>query len=57
MRSQLDAYLGAMSVDNPLRGLPARIVGDASSDPTEFFTHYDAFGYWIAERLGRTNWN
>ena len=57
MRSQLDAYLGAMSVDNPLRGLPARIVGDASSDPTEFFTHYDAFGYWIAERLGRTNRN
>jgi hypothetical protein len=55
MRSKLDAYLSAMSADNPLRGLPARIVGDASSDPTEFFTHYDAFGYWIAERLARSN--
>ena len=55
MRSELDAYLGTMSADNPLRGLPARIVGDASSDPTEFFTHYDAFGYWAAEKLARAN--
>ncbi len=55
MRSQLDAYLGSMSADNPLRGLPARIVGDASSDPSEFFTHYDGFGYWAAAKLARTN--
>jgi hypothetical protein len=55
MRSELDAYLGSMSVNNPLRGLPARIVGDASADPTEFFTHYDAFGYWIAEKLAHAN--
>lgn len=55
MRSEFDAYLGAISADSPLRGLPARIVGDASSDPTEFFTHYDAFGYWAAARLARSD--
>lgn len=55
MRSELDAYLATMSPDNPLKGLPVRIVGDASSDPTEFFTHYDAFGYWVADKLARTS--
>jgi hypothetical protein len=55
MKPELDAYLGSMSQENPLRGLPARIVGDASSDPTEFFTHYDAFGYWVADKLSRAN--
>ena len=55
MRSQLDAYLGSMAADNPLRGLPARIVGDASSDPTEFFTHYDGFAYWVATKLAHAN--
>jgi len=53
MRSELEAYLATMSADSPLRGLPARIVGDASADPTEFFTHYDAFGYWVAAKLAR----
>jgi hypothetical protein len=42
-----------MSPQNPLRGLPVRIVGDASADPTEFFNHYDAFGYWVAAKLAR----
>ncbi|MFO1111714.1 MAG: hypothetical protein U1E61_21295 [Bradyrhizobium sp.] len=53
MRPELDAYLATMSADNPLRGLPVRIVGNASADPTELFSHYDAFGYWTAERLAR----
>jgi hypothetical protein len=56
MRSELETYLATMSADNPLRGLPARIVGDASSDPTELFTHYDAFGYWVAAKLAREGW-
>jgi len=54
MRPELDAYLATMSAGNPLRGLPVRIVGDASANPTESFTHYDAFGYWVAERLARS---
>lgn len=53
MRGELEAYLATMSADNPLRALPVRIVGDASADPTEFFTHYDAFGYWVAQHLAR----
>lgn len=55
MRPRLNSYLASMSRDNPLRGLPVRIVGDASSDPTELFTHYDAFGYWIANRFACGN--
>ena len=55
MRGELEAYLATMSAGNPLRGLPVRIVGDASADPTEFFTHYDAFGYWVARQLVRGN--
>ncbi|MCG2671595.1 hypothetical protein ACFPFP_32165 [Bradyrhizobium sp. GCM10023182] len=53
MRSELQAYLSSISADNPLRGLPAKIVGDASADPTELFNHYDAFGFWVAARLAR----
>lgn len=51
MRSELRDYLCSMSADNLLRGMPTKIVGDASADPTEFFDHYDAFGYWVAARL------
>ena len=54
MRSELDAYLATMSADSPLQGLPVRIIGDASADPTEMFSHYDAYGYWVAERLARS---
>lgn len=53
MKSDLQAYFASMSPDNPLRGFPARIVGDASSDPTEMLDHYDAFAYWAATRLAR----
>ena len=47
IRPELGAYLATMSAGNPLRRLPVRIVADASADPAEFFTHYDAFGYWM----------
>lgn len=48
---RLRRYLAAMSKDNPLHGLPATVVGDASADSTEFFDHYDAFAFWVAARL------
>ena len=51
LRSQLQKYLASMSKSNPLHGLPFRIVGDAYADPTEFFTHYDAFAYWVSNKL------
>jgi hypothetical protein len=53
MRPQLKTYLASMSRNNPLKGLPVRIVGDAWGDPTELFSHYSAFGYWVAAKLAR----
>lgn len=53
MRREMRAYLANMSADNPLRGIPARVVGDASADPAEFFTHYDAYAYWVAKNLAK----
>ena len=53
MRPKLKAYLEGMDSENPLRGLPARVVGDASADPTEFFNHYDGFAFWVANRLAQ----
>ncbi|MDD1518421.1 DUF268 domain-containing protein [Bradyrhizobium sp. DASA03005] len=55
MYRRLSAYLASMSADSPLKGVPVRVVGDAWGDPTELFSHYDAFGYWVAARLARTN--
>jgi SAM-dependent methyltransferase len=55
MRAQLNTYLASMSADNPLRGVPVRIVGDAWGDPTELFSHYSAFGYWVAAKLAPHN--
>jgi hypothetical protein len=54
LRKRLATYLAAMSADNPLMGLPTRIVGDSYADPEEFFTHYDVFAYWLAAHLART---
>jgi SAM-dependent methyltransferase len=36
---------------HPLHGIPVRVIGDASADPTEFFDHYDAFAAWAAQRI------
>lgn len=44
-------YLSGITPGHPLYGIPARIVGDASANPTEFFDHYDAFGYWVAKKI------
>jgi hypothetical protein len=59
LRPQLAGYLAGMTPSNPLRGIPARVVGDASADPTEYFDHYDAFAAWAAQRIfarpGRLN--
>lgn len=40
-----------MRDDGVLHAIPARIIGDASADPTEFFDHYDAFAYWAARKI------
>lgn len=51
MHQALSSYLNSMAAENPLRGLPARIVGDAWGDPIELLSHYSAFGYWAAAKL------
>jgi hypothetical protein len=52
LRTTLNDYLEAMPPAHPLHGIPARVVGDASADPSEFFDHYDAYAFWVASRLG-----
>lgn len=44
-------YVAGIGSGHPLHGIPARMVGDASADPTEFFDHYDAFAYWASRRI------
>lgn len=44
-------YVSGIAPNSPLRGIPSRIVGDASADPTEFLDHYAAFAYWSATRM------
>jgi hypothetical protein len=43
-------YVAGIAEGHPLHGIPARLVGDAHGDPSEFFEHYSAFGYWAAAR-------
>jgi SAM-dependent methyltransferase len=44
-------YLSGIDDEHPLHGIPTRLVGDASADPTEFFDHYDAFAFWAARKI------
>jgi len=55
VRSRFRAYLSGIGDAHPLHGIPARLVGDASADPTEFFDHYDAFAFWAGERISKRN--
>jgi hypothetical protein len=47
----LKRFQAAIAPASPLRDVPARIVGDASADPTETIDHYDAFASWSGERI------
>jgi SAM-dependent methyltransferase len=44
-------YLAGIGSAHPLHGIPTRLAGDASADPTEFFDHYDAFAAWAARKI------
>ena len=57
MYGELNNYLAEMNADSPLKGIKARVVGDASADPSEFFNHYDAFAFWVAESLAKESRN
>lgn len=44
-------YLARIGSGHAFFSIPTRIIGDASADPTEFFTHYDAFAYWVTDKI------
>lgn len=44
-------YVAGIDSQHPLHGIPARLVGDASADPSEYFDHYDAFAFWAAQKV------
>jgi SAM-dependent methyltransferase len=44
-------YLSGIKNGHILYGIPTRLTGDASGDPTEFFDHYDAFAFWAAKKI------
>ena len=44
-------YLDDIPPESPLHGIPSRMVGDASADPTEFLDHYAAFAYWATAKI------
>lgn len=44
-------YLAGIKDDHALHGLPSRLIGNASADPAEFFTHYPAFAYWVSDKV------
>lgn len=44
-------YMSVIGPSHPLHGIPSRVTGDASADPTEFFDHYDAFASWAARKI------
>ena len=28
-----------------------KVSGDASTDPHEFFSHYDAYSFWLSKKI------
>lgn len=43
--------MAGIGADHTLHGIPSRLIGDASGDPSEFFTHYPAFAYWVGDKI------
>jgi hypothetical protein len=48
---QYQRYINGISADHPLAGAPTRLIGDTSADPTESLSHYDAYAFWVAQKL------
>jgi SAM-dependent methyltransferase len=47
--------LSQISYGHPFHGIPTKLIGDASADPTELFDHYDAFAFWATKRIFARN--
>ena len=50
-RKRFIQYRNLMEPDNPFHKFRMVNIGDCSDDPTEFFTHYEAFSFWMASKL------
>ena len=50
-RNYFNRYKQLMELNHPLRDFRMVNIGDCSDDPTEFFSHYEAFSFWLASRL------
>lgn len=48
---QFKTYRSSINSGHPLFGIRARIVGNAAADSAEFFDHYDAYSFWVAQKI------
>jgi len=50
-RNKFNKYRHLMEADHPFNNFRMVNIGDCSDDPTEFFSHYEAFSFWLASKL------
>jgi hypothetical protein len=51
LKKTFDEYKYLMSDDHPFYKFPMKLAGDASADPHEFFSHYDAYSFWLSKKI------
>jgi hypothetical protein len=44
-------YKNQMDNSHPFKEFPMEIIGDMSANPHEFFSHYDSYSFWLANKL------
>jgi SAM-dependent methyltransferase len=44
-------YKNGIGQNHPFNKFKTKLLGDVSEDPFEFFSHYDAYSYWLAEKM------
>lgn len=51
IEKKLKEFLAQIDESHPFKSYPVANVGDCSASPKEFFSHYDAYCYWMVEKL------
>ncbi|MCX7747186.1 MAG: DUF268 domain-containing protein [Clostridia bacterium] len=44
-------YCSMMKEDHPFKNFSKIKLGDCSADPKEFFNHYEAYAFWLGEKV------
>ncbi|MDO8713799.1 MAG: DUF268 domain-containing protein [Polynucleobacter sp.] len=44
-------YKEGINEQHPFSKFQKSLIGDTSADPLEFFSHYDAYSFWLAQKL------